>query len=492
MTLCFPADICSCPPFECSCNKTSTLSQNYGYVGRSPLAANTPHVENFTPGLDSYSPQVSSLDGYSSSSPWTGVMEWPNHNQEPWSGGWCNTQGVMLPNDAHGGYDTRPSDMSLHQLPISHAAMVDHQHLPPDASFSGEDAENLFALDTFQPSDIFAMEDPQAVTGGVVRDSSQFELLNEDSLSDSLNSLPLSTNASQATDGNANRFLQCLDDIIGDCLGSDAANELVHPVSDTTLNNLYPTNQFSGHQQWSNMGQSTMMTTITKTTKITASIEEKVMFNTPTLYQDSTPGSYSQYNTDIYPCQNPTTQIVNNNQKCPPQSPQTTQLASDYCPTEISCSCANYPYDCISHPQGKSPSIGNFPQQTIQNLDTNETISGSPILINDSGKYEHPSTIIDSNSRIEQDPNYYSIYPPIHNSPEHCQAHIPTSEYKLEDRRLPQYLPPTNVRQDYDLTLYTSSYCLGTDSEKLGENGSDNIACSLRQTVPTNCQVSLK
>ncbi|KAF2354710.1 hypothetical protein FHG87_014536 [Trinorchestia longiramus] len=423
-------NVCSCPPFECTCAKHSSMNPNFNYVGRSPLAANTPSIENYTPALDSYSSHLSGMEGFPSNSPWTPAMEWPTQTQqlpykteEPWTGCY-STQDVSAGIPDPGSYDNQ-SDCYTNNHHYVQNPSLDHGpaetgQLSADAAFQGDDPESLFSLDNFQPSDIFAMEDPAVP----FRETSH---LNAYNVSTPLTSqlLPVtaatSSTQAQATDTTATRFLQCLDDIIGDCLLSDPCpddNSLND--SNISMNNPVPSHQFSTHQQWPTLGPPTMMTTITKTTKITASIEEKVLLNAPNVYHEPPSMNCPQYSlapneatqpaSSAYLTHESSTQIMPSSQKFGTQIPVSEKMYESFSANEVSHSCPSYQYnDCFPSLHGKPPAPHTLHSPpTFQNLDTLETTHGSPVANNSETKYDESVTNhghVDTSARLNHGPS---------------------------------------------------------------------------------------
>ncbi|XP_018012269.1 uncharacterized protein LOC108669451 isoform X2 [Hyalella azteca] len=504
-------NVCSCPPFECSCTKSSSVSQSYGYLGRSPMAANTPSLENYTPSLDSYSSHLTGMEGYSTTSPWTPVVEWPNQSQpihykeEPWAT-WSTNQETASGILTQGSYNNQSEvhvNNNFLQTQGSNLGVVETNQLPIDTAYQADDQDCLFSFDTFQPGDIFALDEHQIEIGASSREASQINpyIANSSNQQITLSNSTNTTQTSQAVDTTANRFLQCLDDIIGDCLLNESCPENPQMQHSLSLNNTVANQQYCAQQPWPPQGAPTMMTTITKTTKITASIEEKVMLNPSTLYPEATCSSYPQYggvqsdtlqaSNSLYHNHDIPPQLMSNVMKSEGAIPMPGKFSGPFGSNDMPLSCSAYQYnDCYPQIQGKSPISDPLQSPpTFQNLDTHETTHGSPVTSNEFSNYSVCSTNAgndNSPDRFAQDSVHFSIYPSVNDPPDNCGLRISTSMYgEPQQHEFAYPRPDARTNSNYDLTMFTSSYCIANDSNQSSQTCIDNFAKNVRTEVTT-------
>lgn len=234
-------DVCSCPPFECTCGKVGVGAMGMTGSPAAPMGgvlvpkAAFPHPQ--TP-LDPYFPHPHQPDAhdmhrmdaarpqvYRSPAPPSGAFhppplnwtpptslpgEWglhapPAFRIEPFGGdAWQSTPapdgGVWCDAGLGGGEHARPPP-----LPAQHYYNGGAQSFGCDVKLDAQaEAESMFPFEeAFQPQDIFALEQP-------------FRKREEPAP----HALPEAT---------AQKFLQCIDDIIGDCFLEDGAAEQRSP-----------------------------------------------------------------------------------------------------------------------------------------------------------------------------------------------------------------------------------------------------------------------
>lgn len=513
---------CSCPPFECSCTNILPKS-SYSFeaaaaaaaLGWSPLAGNTPHTDTYSPPHPYSSLPPPSVDATSytttTSSSWSPAVDWPqqsavsyNKSEESLSWpGWCSQQqgpvqsfppNASPPSEASQSCDQQqsllvPYHSHHHQQFQQQDTQAAHAVAQQTCLPSEAEHENLFTFDSFQPGDIFAFDGLCTLNTDVGNDNSQFDLISNNQMLQSVtnsnyeSSITAATNfcpESNATNEvMATRFLQCLDDIIGDCLedescqnnipvlsannSAQSSSKIDIPISDKFVPITSPPSK-------------TLLTTMTTTTKITSSIQERIVINPsyvpyvpeelPMTYHDQSPifqapvhqniGFQSQH---IYQQQNvPSTKMDSHSGDISLDLPHH-DAASYSTPSHY-----NYSY---SYNDNRSPKSVLSSPPTFQNLDTLETTRGSPISYADVKSQPCPNGI--NAYYASSQPSDHSVYP-LENSPNYCNNEFSPYTYSLPERGSVNY--NGDGTSSYDVTLYASSVCLSsqTDSESQRES----------------------
>ena len=229
----FPTDACSCPPFDCSCfNSTRKL---FGHVtsGHSPLALPETDLFNtstdlFNNKFETYSPQFSAeVPSFENNvQQWT--PEWSNQiNFKSDTENWNGWPGI---GDQQASQVNIPVFNGIHDpSPQLQSTFPNHQHtsfLPNyeqnESSLRHSEHNNSFTFDNIQPSDIFAL------------DANEVQYLHENINNGTnihnnppyfLNSEINSTSNGESGDMSASRFLQCLDEFLGDCFTEESSTE---------------------------------------------------------------------------------------------------------------------------------------------------------------------------------------------------------------------------------------------------------------------------
>lgn len=493
------SDLCSCSPFECSCNQSSSTNFTYGVgqLGRSPMAANTPHMDNYSPGIDTYSPQIQNINvNYVTPTTWPPSVEW-SHQLTPaafrpessWEG-WCPRQGnIPTSTDPNIPIVTSTAAIQHPSMPYAHPSTQNtvSSHAMGHQTCTGNDEqqENMFALDSFQPSDIFALDgfmslpDESQLTAqsfGVNSANNILTVVPNSSCDPAVVNGHFSAIGDAAGDVAASRLLQCLDDIIGDCFVNESGQEII-PANMNVSMYTTPKVDFTLSQQMvptTSPSSKTLLTTMTTTTKITSSIQERIVVNPThqynaeeirTPYQSNYCQELLQYNLD--PCNSLTYQPTGQeNLYSIPKYNCSTNPVDNHDAYHLN---STFPTSSQSHhhslniPQSPSSLVSSPP--TFQNLDTLETTQGSPISYSDI-KYQ---ACIPETPGGCRSPTLVGdfINCPVQNSPNYCNSELAPSRYSLPDRGSSCSQNDAGCT-NYDITMYTSSFSLSTNTNSNG------------------------
>ena len=490
--------MCSCPPFECSCNKGSPLPSNFSSLplGRSPLAANTPHYENYSPGVDSYSHMPTMVDGFTAPT-WTSTADWTSASAAPYKTdqswvSWNMQANTPLNSEVFGQSSAleNPLMPSANQIaaqdrvvdPLSNSHVITHLQQPLPCGPTEEESDCLLSLDSFQPSDIFALDNtsysasenvvhPNFSSDGNILLNSKDSRLGYENFNQ-----PLSCSQQPAEpdmDAAATKFLQCLDDIIGDCL----LDENEQNVTRGTL-----------HYDGSNSSRYNSLQFQDNTINITSCSNPLA----PAMSGSTTPLENNNSSDCVY-VGNKQTYACDFNQALPMHD--AVQAANQFCPfIPIEGSTSQLP--CNNNSNRSSPVtlkvLNNFEQPssiplcasqftlssetasatspqsvipsppTFQNLDTLETTQVSPIS---SLKYEQCPPLNASTILYPSSNHFSTPYPDF-------SSHNPSMQFPSSDAvvtssySLPERGPFVTSSSSYDVTMYTSSFPLDDTQPK--------------------------